>query len=186
MPLWPSGLLVIGDAICSFDPIYGQGITVAAAEAAELGKALADQAASAQADASPPGWERKLLRRFASIVLPAWWTIVVADMKWPGVAYEGPLSRRGIAFCQSYLDIARKQALQGGDMELFGPILGVQGLDLPPSALFGEEAVRSILIRCGREDWLEEILEPGESLRMFLERNLPFAPDCSRAPNEVS
>lgn len=33
VPNWPAGLVAVGDAVCAFNPVYGQGITVAVMEA---------------------------------------------------------------------------------------------------------------------------------------------------------
>jgi 2-polyprenyl-6-methoxyphenol hydroxylase-like FAD-dependent oxidoreductase len=38
---WPAGLLVVGDAFVAFNPVFGQGITVAACEAIVLRDRLA-------------------------------------------------------------------------------------------------------------------------------------------------
>jgi 2-polyprenyl-6-methoxyphenol hydroxylase-like FAD-dependent oxidoreductase len=67
---WPAGLLVTGDSLCAFNPVYGQGITVAAVQALLLRQSLAAGTA--------PGWEGRLLRRFARAAdLP--WTLATEE-----------------------------------------------------------------------------------------------------------
>jgi 2-polyprenyl-6-methoxyphenol hydroxylase-like FAD-dependent oxidoreductase len=61
---WPHGLLVVGDALCAFNPIYGHGITVAALQALELRAALTSTA--------PSDVGRRLLLRVARRAALPW------------------------------------------------------------------------------------------------------------------
>jgi 2-polyprenyl-6-methoxyphenol hydroxylase-like FAD-dependent oxidoreductase len=72
----PDGLLVCGDAISSFNPIYGQGMTVAALEAVALRGCLRG------GDADLP---RRYFRASAKPIGAAWQMVASLDLAYPGV-----------------------------------------------------------------------------------------------------
>ncbi len=82
MPRLPDGLLVCGDAICSINPIYGQGMTVAALEAATLRECLR---------AGGADLPRRYFRAAAKPIGVAWQMVAGSDLTFPGVT--GPRSR---------------------------------------------------------------------------------------------
>ncbi|MGY1496058.1 tryptophan 2,3-dioxygenase family protein [Streptomyces sp. QTS52] len=93
-----TGLLVVGDALCALNPVYGQGLSVAALNAVALGKALAgNRTPSANA------LQRAVLRSSRS----AWEVATGADSPMPGVAgnavRSGPVAR----LLTRYLDRVR-------------------------------------------------------------------------------
>jgi len=69
---WPDGLLVVGDALCAFNPVYGQGITVAAVEAVTLRDALRK--------GPTRGWCGRLLRHFARDIALPWSVATGTDL----------------------------------------------------------------------------------------------------------
>ncbi len=71
---FPQGYLVFGDAICSFNPIYGQGMSTSALEAIELGKAVAE---------GPTGLAQRFFQRAAKVVDMPWSVAVGADLRMP-------------------------------------------------------------------------------------------------------
>jgi 2-polyprenyl-6-methoxyphenol hydroxylase-like FAD-dependent oxidoreductase len=103
MEQWPAGLLVLGDAFCCFDPIYGQGITVAAIEADTLATCLHE----AQGQ---PGFERRTLKLMQEAIYPAWWRSTIEDLRWPGVIYSGPEPLKDIPLLHKYFDLCLKQS----------------------------------------------------------------------------
>ncbi|HSK91860.1 MAG TPA: hypothetical protein VK875_11165 [Euzebyales bacterium] len=73
---FPEGYLVFGDAICSFNPIYGQGMTVAACEALVLRRCL---------QAGTGRLARRFFRQAARVIDGPWDIAVGGDLRFPDV-----------------------------------------------------------------------------------------------------
>jgi 2-polyprenyl-6-methoxyphenol hydroxylase-like FAD-dependent oxidoreductase len=73
---FPEGLVVVGDAVCSFNPLYGQGMSVAALQAVELGRCL---------EGGRAGLSRRALRAIMKVVDLAWSQAVGGDLALPDV-----------------------------------------------------------------------------------------------------
>lgn len=118
----PDGLVAIGDAICAFNPAYGQGMTVAAAEAIELRDALR---------AGREGLPRRFYAKAAKVVDVPWDIAVGADLANPEVQGERTGKTR---FLNAY--VAKIQAASGHSAAVGRRFLQVANLMKAPPALF--------------------------------------------------
>jgi len=89
---FPDGLVVVGDAMCSFNPLYGQGMSVCALQALALDRYLREKLQRSSTDLS--GLSKRYLKRAARIVDNPWLLATGADFLYPGVAGNRPFGTR--------------------------------------------------------------------------------------------
>jgi len=113
---FPAGLLVIGDAICSFNPMYGQGMTVAALEAAKVRDGYGDALG--------------FFRAIRPLVDAPWQVATGGDLAFPEVQGPRPAPLRLI---NRYL--SRLHAAAEHDPVLSEAFIRVVNLIAPPQSL---------------------------------------------------
>lgn len=122
---FPAGLLAIGDAVCAFNPVYAQGMSVAAASAAAL-----------RDEVGRPG-DPEASRYFATVsrALDAPWGIAVGgDMALSGLS--GPVLPKS-PLTPQYMAGLQRAAV--ADAEVATALVRVNSLIDPPSALLRPE-----------------------------------------------
>ena len=122
---WPDRLIALGDAVCGFNPVYGQGMTVSAMAAVELGEILAASKGNLS------GVARSFQTKYPKIVEPAWLLATSADLEWLGNEEATSLPERFAGwYMPKVLDAIPD------DQTVHKTFIEVQNLIVPPTALF--------------------------------------------------
>jgi 2-polyprenyl-6-methoxyphenol hydroxylase-like FAD-dependent oxidoreductase len=128
---FPAGFLVLGDGVCSFNPVYGQGMTVAAMEAYALREHIR---AVGEPDAL------RYYHEIASIVDVPWDISAGADLGFPGVAgHQSLKTRLGNVY------MPRLQKAAHHDPKLTEAFFRVAGLIDPPQTLMKPTTMLRVL-----------------------------------------
>ncbi|MEV5651174.1 FAD-dependent monooxygenase [Nocardia sp. NPDC052254] len=155
---FPAGLLAVGDGLCSFSPVYGQGMTVAAIQMRALQRCLA-------------AGDRDLARRFYAAVTPeidvAWQLTVIADSAMPHVGpHPDPLIRAAVAALDPVLAAAQR------DPVVSATLYRVMGLTRRPVALMRPDIVARIAVGAARTLAEEAVVAAGHRAGGIVDRLL--------------
>ncbi|CCK25820.1 hypothetical protein BN159_1441 [Streptomyces davaonensis JCM 4913] len=122
---WPGGVVVLGDALCGLNPLYGHGMTVAAVQARLLGRTLDDH--------GPDRGCAVFQRCAARALLVPWYLSTSLDQGWrtDRVPVTAALARR-------YLDRVLRRI--PSDPELYRRFLRVQHMVAAPLTLLTPSA----------------------------------------------
>jgi hypothetical protein len=131
MTRMPERYVVIGDAICSFNPIYGQGMSAAAMEAEALDNSLGE---------GVEGVARRFYARARKIVDIPWAIATGEDLRFPQV--DGP---RPPGFHQVNRYLERVHAVASVDPVVCARFFDVLNLLAPPTAVLSPKIAWRVL-----------------------------------------
>ncbi len=129
---WPENFIVLGDAACAFNPVYGQGMSVAALEAQFLDRWL-------RTTQSTLDFQQHLMK----IVRAPWLMATNEDLRLPHV--EGAAAGRFDRIYQRYID--EYIWLCSSDPHAAEVFMGVTQLIKPPTAMFAPTLAFKVMRR---------------------------------------
>ena len=142
---FPIGLIVLGDALCSFNPVYGQGMTVSALEANVLDDCLKELVArrSPNLDALTANFR---LRVAGAVALP-WQLAMSEDLRFPRTPGHRSWKLR---FMHWYLERLHEAA--GVSERVAKCFYAVSNLLAPRRELFSREVLADVLRAAKRRE----------------------------------
>jgi len=132
---WPHGLIAMGDAACAFNPVYGQGMSTAAIEAARLHSLLGENISS-------NNFGRTFQKEIARIIRSPWSLATSADLRFRSV--EGANVNWNTRVKHWYVD----RVLRAGTVDVWARrrFLEVQGMLREASAILKLDMLWHVLL----------------------------------------
>jgi 2-polyprenyl-6-methoxyphenol hydroxylase-like FAD-dependent oxidoreductase len=121
----------MGDAICSFNPIYGQGMSAAALEAVELARTVAN---------GTDAVGRRFFKRAAAVVETPWMIAAGSDLRMPEA-----VGRRSAAMTAVNAYMVRLRRAAQHDTAVALAFFRVANLLAPPQSLFRPSIALGVL-----------------------------------------
>ncbi|MBB5123850.1 FAD-dependent monooxygenase [Streptomyces griseoloalbus] len=153
LPHWPEGFVVLGDALATFNPAYGHGMSVAA-----FGARVLDRELSRAGALTAPGLARRVLRGAARSADPAWSMAVGQDVLYPGARGGRPTAADRVVTAYT----RRMMKAATGSYAAASAIWDVTSLRTPPTRMFHPGAVLAALAGSPLPPSTEPPLTPGE------------------------
>src|SRR5437588_4521439 len=138
---FPEGFVALGDAVCSFNPVYGQGMTAAALEAETLNTLLYQQR-ERRASGDITGFSHPFQKKITHIVDTFWLLAASEDFRHPETQGKRPLG----------VNLLNRYARRVHELSTFNPqvtVLLYQVLQAikSPMALFSPRILAKVLFK---------------------------------------
>ncbi|HJU92425.1 MAG TPA: FAD-dependent monooxygenase [Pyrinomonadaceae bacterium] len=153
MKSMPENLLVLGDAACAFNPVYGQGMTTAALGVTALQKCLHEQ------NGNSTGLSRRFQKRLAKINQAPWLLATGEDYRYPETVGGSPSLMT--KFMHRYMDHVVQLATRS--VVVRKVLLRAFNMLVPPTALFQPRVLFRVLVEVFRP-----VGRPAERPRLTL------------------
>lgn len=131
---FPQGYLVLGDAVCSFNPTYGQGMTSAAMQASALDELLTQRRGRLD------GLSVTFFKQAAKIVDTPWQLAVGEDFRFPQTTGPKPA---GVDLLNRYVAMVHRATLV--DETVGRAFAAVMNLMAPPTSLMAPRILLRVL-----------------------------------------
>jgi len=141
---FPENFVVMGDAVCTFNPIYGQGMTAAA-----LGTLTLKQCLEQQSQNNLTGLSKRFQKQLAKVNATPWLMATGEDFRWPTT--EGGSPNFVTKLMHRYLDQVMLLAVDSP--ETYQAWFEVMHLEKQPTSLFQPGIIKRLLAKAIYQNW---------------------------------